>query len=125
MSIGQRLKEYLITRRLTQEEFSSLCKINKQTISNIIKEKTAPSGEVLVKIASEYEDLNFNWLIKGKGSMLSNIEEMEEPGKVQFYATSLSNMQILLNEKDKVISSQRETIDALKQVIDSYQKKKK
>jgi phage tail tape-measure protein len=78
-----------------------------------------------VKIASEYEDLNFNWLIKGKGSMLSNIEEMEEPGKVQFYATSLSNMQILLNEKDKVISSQRETIDALKQVIDSYQKKKK
>ncbi len=119
MSIGRRLKEYLTERRLTQEEFSALCRINKQTISNIVKDKTAPSGDVLVKIASEYEDLNFNWLITGKGSMFNNISDLDDSQKTQFYAASQSNLQILLNEKDKVISSQRETIEALKEIINS------
>jgi transcriptional regulator with XRE-family HTH domain len=125
MSIGKRLKEYITERRLTQDEFSSLCHVNKQTISNIVKDKTAPSGDVLVKIASGYDDLNFNWLITGRGSMFNDISDLDDSTKKQFYASSQSNLQILLDEKDKVISSQRETIEALKEIIGSYKEAKK
>ena len=125
MSIGKRLKEYITERRLKQEEFSALCRISKQTISNIVKEKHPPSGDVLVKIATAYGDLNLNWLITGKGSMFNSISDLDNSSKTQLYAASQSNMQILLNEKDKVITSQRETIEALKEIIGSYKEAKK
>jgi transcriptional regulator with XRE-family HTH domain len=116
MSIGRRLKEYLIERRLTQEEFSALCRINKQTISNIVKDKTAPSGEVLVKIASEYNDLNLNWLITGKGPMFN----FSYTGQNQTIENQNKNLDIILESKNNVIASQKETIIAQKDTIKSY-----
>lgn len=117
MSIGKRLREYLSERRLTQEEFSALCQVSKQTINNIVQDKTAPSGDVLVKIAKEYYDLNLNWLITGKGDMFNLLEELDEVKSHQYNVANQSNYQVLINEKDKIITSQQETIEALKETI--------
>lgn len=113
MSAGKRLKLYLIERNLSQEEVASLSGISKQTISNIIKGKNAPSGEVLTKIANEYTDLNLNWLMTGKGKMMNTGSPEELPRT----KPQEENMQALLKLKENIIESQKEHISDLKETI--------
>jgi transcriptional regulator with XRE-family HTH domain len=113
MSAGKRLKLYLIERNLSQEELSSLSGVSKQTISNIIKGKNAPSGEVIIKIAKEYPDLNLNWLMTGKGAM-KNSEDPEELPKV---GSDEENLKVLLRLKENMNLSLKEHLKDLKETI--------
>lgn len=122
MSIGKRLKEYIAEKRLTQEEFSKLCQVNKQTISNIAVDKTAPSGEVLAKVAKAYRELNFNWLLTGDGPMFNGDLEIY-PDTAPNTRDALLNLRLLLAEKDNVIAAQKDTIAALKEALAAYKQK--
>ena len=120
MSIGKRLREYIYERKLSQEEFSSLTNISKQTVNNIVMDRTAPSGDVLVKIANEYKDLNLNWLVTGNGPIFnsagSNSKSTPSPNNV-----TKGNFDIIVNEKERTISNQKDMIETLKETI-AYQR---
>lgn len=118
MSIGSRLKDYLKERELTQDEFSTLCGVSKQTINNIIRNKTSPSGDVLERISAEYQDLNLNWLISGKGKMMNISRESASNPLMDFTKESLLE---LIKEKNSLNSSLKEMIDMQKETI-SYQR---
>ena len=117
MTIGLRLREYLMERNLTQEEFSRLSGVSKQTINNVIKDKTAPSGEVLVKIAAEYNDLNLNWLVSGRGIMFEHGKSQNKNQEGLKNEVIEENYKELLELKNNIIVSQKETINALKETI--------
>jgi transcriptional regulator with XRE-family HTH domain len=113
MSAGKRLKLYILERNLSQEELASLSGVSQQTISNIIKGKNAPSGEVLAKIAKEYPDLNLNWLMTGKGKMMNN-KDIEDLPRIE---SNEDNLLVVLNLKENMILSQKEHLSDLKETI--------
>lgn len=120
-SIGKRLREYLHIRKLTQEEFSQLTGISKQTTNNIAQDKTAPSGDVLVKISKEYKDINLNWLISGEGEMFKFKEGTGTPISSDFNSFSKENLISLLHEKNKLVQAKEEIVETLKETI-AYQR---
>jgi transcriptional regulator with XRE-family HTH domain len=69
MSIGQRIKIFMMQEGLTQVELSSKVDIVRQTIGNAINGKNEPSGEVLSKILNAFPNLNARWLLTGQGDM--------------------------------------------------------
>lgn len=118
MTIGKRLREYISERNLSQEEFSALSKISKQTVNNIIQDRNAPSGDVLVKIAAEYKDLNLNWLVTGNGNKFNSQANTTNNSTIYTDDLSRESLLILVTEKDKIISNQKEMIDSLKDSMD-------
>lgn len=80
-----------------------------------------PSFEVIEGLAELFPNLNLRWLISGMGPMeIPNIHKMEEdldgsmveePAAV--YKTRSSQQKQLLSEKERIISQQQETINAL------------
>lgn len=120
-TIGTRLREYLQRRNLTQEEFSRLTKISKQTINNVVGDKTAPSGDVLIRMSAEYRDLSLNWLVSGEGNMFV-FENDEIGGKTNAFVNFTKDSLIaLLAERNKVIDTQHGIIETLKETV-AYQR---
>lgn len=57
--------EYL---EISQSAFEDSCGISHGTITSI--KVKGPSVDILAKISSAYPELNLNWLVMGRGSML-------------------------------------------------------
>jgi maltooligosyltrehalose synthase len=69
-TVNQRIVNLLSVKKITKTEFCKETSIPYQTIINIIGDRqTKPSFEILEKILTTYENINSDWLIKGKGEM--------------------------------------------------------
>ena len=68
MSVGKRLKEFRLVKKITQEGLATLLNIATKNISDYETGKTAPSLHSLQIIRNTY-DLNLDWLLTGQGSM--------------------------------------------------------
>ena len=73
--VSQRLREFRAAVGLTQREVASLCGLGKRTIIYWEMGEREIKCTKLVPLSEEY-DLDFNWLILGKGSMFN---EMADP----------------------------------------------
>ncbi|MBC8192696.1 MAG: helix-turn-helix transcriptional regulator [Candidatus Marinimicrobia bacterium] len=73
--VAQRLREFRAAVGLTQREVASLCGLGKRTIIYWEMGEREIKCTKLVPLSEEY-DLDFNWLILGKGSMFN---EMTDP----------------------------------------------
>jgi transcriptional regulator with XRE-family HTH domain len=140
MSIGKRLSKYLKTKRMTQDELATKGDISKQTVFNIVHDKTLPSGDVLTKIQNICTDLNLNWLISNIGDMLIKTPNLKMPNitvqngvkKVTISHKGISNefaehleetiagLLERLNEKERVIKAQEETINIQKVLLNKF-----
>jgi len=74
MSVGKRLKEFRIMKKITQEGLASLLKIATKNISDYETGKTAPSLQSLQTIRNTY-NLSLDWLLTGEGSMFLTDEK--------------------------------------------------
>jgi len=74
-SIAKRLREFRAAVGLTQREVASLCGLGKRTIIYWEMGDREIKCSKLIPLADEY-DLDFNWLILGRGHMFSD-------GKIQ------------------------------------------
>ncbi|MBT3230013.1 MAG: helix-turn-helix transcriptional regulator [Candidatus Marinimicrobia bacterium] len=77
--VAQRLREFRAAVGLTQREVASLCGLGKRTIIYWEMGEREIKCTKLVPLSEEY-DLDFNWLILGKGSMFN---EMADPAVVE------------------------------------------
>lgn len=68
LEILNRLFEYIETKGLTQEEFGGKLMLSRAAVSAWRNGHSAPSGDRIIDILLTYEDLDANWLIRGKGS---------------------------------------------------------
>lgn len=73
-TVAQRLKEFRAAVGLTQREVASLCGLGKRTIIYWEMGEREIRCTKLVPLSKEY-DLDFNWLILGKGSMFHDASE--------------------------------------------------
>lgn len=75
MSDSQRLKNVIEWSKMTTNEFSVSCGFERSTVLyNVLNEKTKISVKVCKKICNKYEEINYDWLLTGKGTMLSNTD---------------------------------------------------
>ena len=73
-TVAERLREFRAAVGLTQREVASLCGLGKRTIIYWEMGDREIKCTKLVPLANEY-DLDFNWLILGKGSMFHDASE--------------------------------------------------
>ena len=69
MDISDRIFELIKSLKISQKEFSIATGIKESSLSDIKKKKYEPSASTLIKISEVY-NVNLNWLLVGKGSML-------------------------------------------------------
>lgn len=72
-----RLLQFLEFLGLSQRAFEESCGITQGTIPSI--KVKGPSVDVLMKISNTYPDLNLNWLIAGRGPMLTQDQPLPTP----------------------------------------------
>jgi len=74
--VAARLREFRAAVGLTQREVASLCKLGKRTIIYWEMGEREIKCTKLIPLADEY-DLDFNWLIRGVGSMFNEPVETD------------------------------------------------
>lgn len=68
-TVKERIVEYLEYKGIGQNRFEAMAGIPNGTISHA---KKSPSVDNLMKIANASPDLNWEWLLTGKGDMIIN-----------------------------------------------------
>ncbi len=69
-TINQRFANFLIFKKISQEEFSKISGITSATVSNIAKGDTKlPKADFFQAIAIHFPEINLRWLLLGEGSM--------------------------------------------------------
>lgn len=85
-TIAERLREFRAAVGLTQREVAALCGLGKRTIIYWEMGEREIKCSKLVPLVDEY-DLDFNWLILGRGQMfnmgLPLEEDLEEPSEIE------------------------------------------
>lgn len=76
MSVADRLKEYIIYKRITNAEFERSINASNGYINSIRK---SIGVDKLEQIEQSYPDLNTQWLLKGEGEMLKGDNEEKNP----------------------------------------------
>lgn len=71
MTIVERLYEYMSVKGLTAYEVEKTCGISNGYLARQKQGSGNIGSEILVKILNKYPDINFWWLLFGKGNMLA------------------------------------------------------
>ena len=62
-----RLKQFLTMEGLSPARFAEVMGIQRSGISHLLSGRNKPSFEFLEKMMTAYPDINYEWLILGKG----------------------------------------------------------
>lgn len=73
MKIGDRIKEIMIAKRLTQRELGELMNYTDVAIGKIIKNSSEPKFGVMNTILVNFPDVSAKWLMTGEGKMLGEL----------------------------------------------------
>lgn len=65
---SKRLQKIIDFYDLTATSFSEKIAFNRSTISHILSGRNKPSLEFVIKVLEAYPDVDFYWLLNGKGS---------------------------------------------------------
>ena len=65
----ERIKKIMDNENLTPARFADKLQINRAVVSHILNGRNNPSLDVVMKILSEMDYINSDWLINGTGSM--------------------------------------------------------
>jgi transcriptional regulator with XRE-family HTH domain len=82
-SIALRIKQLIDEKKLNISSFERKIGVGNNSIGTIINKNSNVSGAILSKILNSYNDVNANWLITGKGEMLTSYQSNEEIDKVE------------------------------------------
>lgn len=65
----ERIKEIIEKEDLTPAKFADLLQINRAVVSHILTGRNNPSLDVVMRILSEMDYINSDWLLNGEGNM--------------------------------------------------------
>lgn len=68
-ALGDRLKKLLDELKITQTQFSEIVGISKNATTSIIKKRSLPRADILMRFLAAYPNVNGNWLMTGNGSL--------------------------------------------------------
>lgn len=78
-----RLKQYLNYKNISVRAFEMKCGFSNGSFGSQLKNGKTIGVDRLEKILHEFADINIEWLLTGRGPMLRNTSEPEEPAEKQ------------------------------------------
>jgi transcriptional regulator with XRE-family HTH domain len=117
MGLGHKIKHFRELNRISQQEIADLINVSQKTYSNYESCKTAPSTIHLIKLS---KILNFDFLkyLKEKEGYI-NLEDDKESKSFseKIKDNLLVNYEIILRDKEEIISLLKEKIERLKKSL--------
>ncbi len=68
-----RLKEFMDYKKLTAADLADTIGVQRSNVSHILNGRNNPGAQFLEKLLMAYPDLDANWLLTGRGAMLSGV----------------------------------------------------
>ncbi|RDE71933.1 XRE family transcriptional regulator [Haemophilus sputorum] len=82
MSISERLKQIIESKKLNIKEFSELSGIPYRSVQNYLRNEREPNVEALMKLHTQL-GINLNWLVSGNGEMLTDKTDILDLTKLE------------------------------------------
>lgn len=79
MDLQERIAKVIAYTELPPSEFADEIEVQRSTISHITSGRNKPSLDFLIKIKNRFPELEWNWLIEGKGEMVE--EDKKTPSQ--------------------------------------------
>lgn len=96
MSIKERLREAMDSKRLTIKALSGLSKIPYRSLQNYLRGEREPNAEALVAL-STHLNISIDWLLTGKGEAVG-VEKAQPANQGQHFNQSDLKLLELLNQ---------------------------
>lgn len=96
---------------LTSARFAEVIGIQRSAMTHIMKGRNNPSFDVILKILSNFPEVNTDWLIFGKGTMLKSQSQQDLPPQSESEPDLFQNMPIFSTESTAA-SEKRQEIDS-------------
>ncbi|QVY66378.1 helix-turn-helix domain-containing protein [Polaribacter sp. Q13] len=73
-----RLKKVMEFHQLSASMFADKIGVQRSSISHILSGRNKPSLDFILKVTTEFNDVDMYWLLNGKGSFPKNVETKTE-----------------------------------------------
>lgn len=126
MTTKDRLKEFLSSQKIGRNKFEEQINISTGYMSS---KAITITSDVIEKTVSAYPDLNIEWLITGKGSMLKSESSSQKTQPVSQANSSVimipfEEYKKSIAEKDEIIKDQAHKIGMLEHELQLFTSKK-
>jgi len=118
-NILTRIKQFSENKNVTINALERLIGASKGVLSRALNQNTDIQSKWLTQIVENYPDINSEWLLTGKGSMLKT---GELPSSEQCTACASTNTEERIQELKLTIETQRDLIHMLKEQLNKYKK---
>ncbi|WP_027376278.1 helix-turn-helix domain-containing protein [Kaistella palustris] len=108
MSLNDRISKVIAYSGLTSSEFADEIDVQRSNISHITSGRNKPSLDFIIKIKERFPDLDWDWLITGKGEMLQ--KKADEPVVEKTPRPSLPDLFSLIDDQNFGITESEDTI---------------
>ena len=75
MEIKDRIRMIMEREKVPPRVFAETIGVQQSTLSHILNDRNKPSLEVVMKVHQTYNYVNLEWLLYGRGEMLTSTEE--------------------------------------------------
>lgn len=128
--IQERILLLMKSLGLNPAQFADEIGIQRSSISHIISGRNNPSLDIITKILNRFSDIDSNWLVLGKGSLVAKSEEISSKDKnIEFSKPStisseqFSNTLFDDNQNDNLLKEENHTIEDLQRKIEFLERK--
>lgn len=98
MNLNERISKIIEYSGLTSSEFADSIEVQRSSISHITTGRNKPSLDFLIKVKEKFPEIEWEWLITGRGEMKKEIEIPEEKEKAK--PTALPDLFSLIEDED-------------------------
>ncbi len=67
----ERIKKIIDAQNLSSSAFANEIGVQRSSVSHVLSGRNKPSLDFIIKIKERYPDVNLDWLLSGKGGMIS------------------------------------------------------
>lgn len=86
-----RIKKVMDFHQLSASLFADKIGVQRSSISHILSGRNKPSLDFILKITSEFEDVDIKWLVNGEGSFPKSLEKESIPSTPSLFETNSEN----------------------------------
>ena len=89
MEIKDRIRMIMEREKVPPRVFAETIGVQQSTLSHILNDRNKPSLEVVMKVHQTYSYVNLEWLLYGKGEMITSAEDASTVSSNGDYQPSL------------------------------------
>lgn len=107
--MNARLQQFLVAENISQAQFAETIGVARASISHILSGRNKPGFDFLESMVRHYPNLNFEWLLTGRGKMYTNAQSAPEPPAAPISPTPNSDEGNLFDEPEYPASAPAST----------------